>query len=167
MPAVADVVPARESPSSSTEIARGNPGTPTAKIETSAPVVPAGTSGGEEEQAVWRTLTRYAAAFEQLNVGATVAIWPSVDRRELSRAFAALKSQGVVFDACDVDVQHTTATARCSGTVRFVPRVGRGDPRVAQQAWLFNMRKTGRDWTIAEVTASRSADSVARARERS
>jgi hypothetical protein len=167
MQAVAADVPARVSSSSSTEIASSDLGTPAPKAETSSPEALAGASSDDEEQAVWRTLTRYAAAFEQMNVGATVAIWPSVDRRELSRAFAALKSQGVVFDACDVDVQRTTATARCSGTVRFVPRVGGSDARVAQQAWLFSMRKTGRDWTIDEVTASRSADSVARARERS
>lgn len=109
----------------------------------------------EDEQAVWRTLSRYVTAFEQMNIGATVAVWPSVDRRALSRAFAALKSQGLAFDACDVDVQRTTATARCSGTVRFVPKVGSGDAQVAAQAWQFSMRRAGRDWTIDEVRASR------------
>ena len=160
-PPVADAVPTLESVPPSTAIASGDRSAPT-PAEAAPTEVVARTAVDDEEQAVWRTLTRYVAAFEQMNVGATVAIWPSVDRRELSRAFGALKSQAVAFDACDVDVQRTMATARCSGTVRFVPRVGGNDPRVAQQAWLFSMRKSGRDWTIDEVNASRLADGSAR-----
>ena len=166
VPIVVDGFVARESAPPSAAPASGNR-EPLMTSATGAPEPIARTSAGEEEQAVWRTLTRYAAAFEQMNVGAAAAIWPSVDRRELTRAFGALKSQGVVFDACEVDVQRTTATARCSGTVSFVPKVGGSDPRVAQQAWQFTMRKSGSDWTIDDVSASRVTEASARSRERS
>ena len=152
-PIAAAAVPALETTPSSGVIAEA--GTAAANTVTSTPDALARPGVDQEEQAVWRTLTRYVAAFEQMNIGATVAVWPSVDQRALARAFGTLKSQGLAFDACDVDVQRTTATARCSGTVRFVPKVGSGDAQVAAQAWLFSMRRAGRDWTIDEVRASR------------
>jgi hypothetical protein len=43
-----------------------------------------------------------------LNVAAAAEVWPSVDRRALSRAFAARKSQGIEFNSCDVSVYETT-----------------------------------------------------------
>jgi hypothetical protein len=110
-----------------------------------------------EEDAVRETLGDYEEAVEGLDVGATAEVWPSVDRRALSRVFAALKSQGLEFASCDVSVAATTATARCSGTLEFVRKVGSDAPMMLQQEWLFKMRKYGTEWKIQEVTASQAS----------
>ncbi len=110
-----------------------------------------------ERAAARQTLDHYIAALEHMNVDLAAQVWPSVDRRALSRAFAALKSQGLAIESCNVDVEETTAVAHCSGSVEFVPKIGGGTARLAQQAWLFNLRKLGREWKIEDVTATSSA----------
>ena len=107
-----------------------------------------------ERDAVLRILRDYEEAFEDLDVSAAAEVWPSVDRRALSRAFATLKSQGLSFVACDIAVVESHATASCDGSVEFVRRVGRPVPMTAQQRWVFKMRKIGTHWTIEEVIAS-------------
>ena len=91
---------------------------------------------------------------KNLDVSAAAEVWPSVDRRALSRAFATLKSQGLNFVACDIVVVESNATASCHGSVEFVRRVGRPEPMTAQQRWVFKMRKIGTHWMIEEVIAS-------------
>jgi hypothetical protein len=88
---------------------------------------------------------------------ATAKVWPSVDRRALARAFSTLKSQGLTLERCDVSVEQSSATAHCTGTVRFVRKVGSPSPLVASQEWRFRMRKSGDDWLIEEVTAQSPA----------
>ena len=117
-----------------------------------------------ERDRVLRTLHEYEQAFEGLNVTATAEVWPSVDRRALTRAFATLKSQGLNFDLCEVQMLESTATARCDGTVQFVRRVGSQVPLTAQQHWVFRMRKFGNEWMIEEVTASPRTAAETRAR---
>jgi hypothetical protein len=121
--------------------------------------VAAGRSGPAmaDEDAVRETLGDYEEAVEGLDVGATAEVWPSVDRRALARVFAALKSQGLEFESCDVSVTATTATARCNGTLEFVRKVGSAAPMMMQQHWVFKMRKYGTEWKIHEVTASQAS----------
>ena len=107
-----------------------------------------------DRAAVRRTLQEYEDAFEDLDVTAAAVVWPSVDRRALSRAFATLKSQGLHFEECDIAVVESNATASCHGTVEFVRRVGRSEPLTSHQRWIFKMRKFGTDWMIEQVTAS-------------
>jgi hypothetical protein len=108
-----------------------------------------------EAASVRGTLDQYVEAYAQMNVRATAEVWPSVDRSALARAFDTLKSQGLAFDTCKIDVADTTAVARCSGSVQFVRKVGSTAPRIEQQEWLFKMRKLGTEWKIDGVTASR------------
>ncbi len=107
-----------------------------------------------DADAVRQTLGHYVTAYAELDVVAAAAVWPSVDRRALSRAFATLKSQGLVFDQCDVSVEGETASARCRGKIQYVRKVGAPAPRVASQQWLFKMRKVGAEWKIEAVNAS-------------
>jgi hypothetical protein len=109
-----------------------------------------------EENAVRRTLHSYEAAYEGLNVAATAAVWPSVDRRALSRAFDTLKSQGLDFQSCAISVADSRATANCRGTLQFVRKVGNSEPLIADQQWVFKMRRLGADWKIDEVSASQT-----------
>jgi hypothetical protein len=108
---------------------------------------------------VQETLDQYLAAFEQLNVVAAAEVWPTVDRAALARAFETLKSQGLAFESCQIDVVATAAVARCLGSVQFVRKVGSNTPRVERQEWLFKMRKFGAEWKIEQVTASRPSTS--------
>lgn len=104
-----------------------------------------------------RTLRDYAEAYGSMNVQATARVWPSVDRRALTRAFTTLKSQGLTFESCTVNLAEERATAHCRGTVRFVRKVGNPDPLTALQEWVFKMRKFGNDWMIENVSASQSS----------
>jgi hypothetical protein len=73
-------------------------------------------------------LRSYAQGFEALNVPETARVWPSVDRRALSRAFTTLTSQDVTFESCSVSLAALSATAQCRGTVQFVRKVGNPAP---------------------------------------
>ncbi len=140
--------------------------TPTA-VTVAAANVPAapGTAGiPDDETAVRETLQSYADAYEQLDVDRTAAVWPTVDRRALTRAFDTLKSQGMAFDNCSVAVTGDEANAQCRGTIRVVRKVGSAVPLESEQEWSFRMRRLGTDWKIEEVSAAQPADTVPRTR---
>lgn len=111
--------------------------------------------GATAEEAVRRTLSRYQAAYEQLDASAAELVWPSVDRSALENAFGALRSQNLAFESCDLQVQTATATARCWGTAEYVPRVGSSIPRRGRYEWRFSMRRADAGWQIEQVTAKR------------
>lgn len=116
-----------------------------------------GPAAGEREieaEKVLDILHDYKAAYENLDVIAAAEIWPSVDRRALTRAFALLKSQEVAFDPCRIDVRGSSAVARCQGVARYVRRIGIQNPLEQRYEWVFDMQKKGNDWRIASVTAS-------------
>jgi len=122
--------------------------------EMRAPLSPADATGIAETAAVRRTLEAYRVAYEELDVRAAANVWPTVDRRALTRAFSTLESQAVTLGECEIHVAQATATARCQGKVRFVRTFGGRDPVNASTGWLFRMRKSGESWTIEDVTGS-------------
>jgi hypothetical protein len=73
-----------------------------------------------DEAAIEATLRRYEQAYERLDAKAAVAVWWTVDRSALSRAFAGLASQTLVFRGCEVVVRASTATASCLGTAEYI-----------------------------------------------
>ena len=166
LPPAVETLPRATPPASPSIIASPSPAVP-ARPEPEAPA-PAAVDRAltAEREAVLLTLNQYEEALEGLNVGATVQVWPSVDRRALERAFSTLKSQGLTFEDCSIVWDESTATAQCDGTLEFVRRVGRPVPFTTQQRWVFRMRKVGSDWQIGDVTAS-PRDSVARVRRAS
>jgi ketosteroid isomerase-like protein len=127
----------------------------TSAVESAAPTT--ATSNAADEFAVRRALHSYEAAYEGLDVAATAEIWPTVDRRALSRAFAALKSQDLVFKTCSVTVHDASATAYCRGTLEYVRKVGNPAPLSAEQQWVFKMRREDGAWKIDDVSASQPA----------
>ena len=106
-----------------------------------------------DTESVRQTLHLYQRAYERLDVAAAAKVWPSVDRRALARAFGSIRSQGLTFDTCDIQVADLNATARCRGSIEYVRKVGTTVPYAAQQEWLFRMRKAESEWTIADVVA--------------
>jgi hypothetical protein len=110
-----------------------------------------------DEAAIEKTLQRYEDAYDRLDAKAAVAVWPSVDQRALSRAFAGLASQTLNFRGCEVNVRAgaSTATASCSGTAEYVRKVGDTRVRVEPRQWTFTLNKTQGAWRIEAVDGSR------------
>src|SRR6185436_7028208 len=105
---------------------------------------------------VTQVLNQYAHAYDRLDPGAAHAVWPTVDERALARAFAALESQDVSFDKCDIDIKGTQASASCSGTASYVGKVGSRQARTEPRQWNCECKLHGDDWKIEkEQTAAR------------
>jgi hypothetical protein len=135
--------------------------TPLRLNTTLAPLtLPTESESAVQEYAVRRALTSYEKAYEGLDVAATAAVWPSVDRRALARAFDTLKFQGLNFKNCAITVVESSATARCNGTLQIIRKVGNSVPLTAEQEWVFKMRRLGADWKIEEVAASQGPGQV-------
>jgi hypothetical protein len=43
----------------------------------------------------------------------------------------------------------------CTGSSRYVPKVGSREPRVEQLEWNFTLRKKANDWEIETARAER------------
>lgn len=107
-----------------------------------------GTAKREDERLVAATLRRFADAYQQLDANAVARVWPSADRRVLTRAFEAIESQEVYFERCDVEVADSGATASCGGWLRYVPKVGKKEPRFFNRRWDFALQKRAGEWRI-------------------
>jgi hypothetical protein len=104
---------------------------------------------------VTAALNQYVRAYSRLDAGAARAVWPSVDERALSNAFAGLASQALDFDDCAIDVRGSAAQAVCHGTASYVPKVGSDRPRTEPRTWRFELRRDGDGWLIADAVAQR------------
>jgi hypothetical protein len=98
--------------------------------------------------AVEHALGRYRAAYEDLDVDRVSGVWPGVNKKALSRAFAGLESQTLVFDSCAIGVDGNRATARCKGMTVYVPRVGTRAGFDRAMEWHFDLRKSDSGWSI-------------------
>jgi hypothetical protein len=108
----------------------------------------------ENQKGIQSTLARYRNAFSDLDANAAREVWPTVNERSLSRAFDRLEEQDVSFDRCRIEVtKNDRAEATCSGTARYVPRVGSRTPRVDQREWRFSLVKVKDQWLIGAVDA--------------
>jgi len=122
-----------------------------AAVETPATNTPAAPAPAAVEiTRVRSALDRYEAAYGKLDAGAAAAIWPSVDRAALRRAFDGLDSQSIDLGRCDIVVKGTSAQADCTGTARWTPKVG-GGAHAAARRWRFNLANTGADWIIVSA----------------
>jgi tetratricopeptide (TPR) repeat protein len=108
-----------------------------------------------DQELVEEALQRYRRAYGRLNVQSAEAVYPTVNRVALARAFDSLESQSLTFDSCDVELLGTMARAVCHGTTHYVPKVGSRYPRTEPLVWSFELRKSDGDWTIFYAKASR------------
>ena len=108
-----------------------------------------------DESLVAATLQRYATAYTQLDARAARTVWPSVDERALSNAFAGLTAQSLDFQDCEVVVRQVEADAVCRGTASYVTRVGSNNPRVEPRTWHFELSRHGDRWLIDTAVARR------------
>ena len=103
--------------------------------------------------AIQRLLAAYEDSYNRRDAEAVAAIWNGVDRRALGRAFNGLANQVLSFDRCDIDVDEAHATARCSGALHYVPKIGDSASRVVRLAWTIDFSRGEDGWLIAGVDA--------------
>lgn len=96
-------------------------------------------------------LGRYANAFSALDATGAKAVWPSVNQRNLQRAFDSLEQQEFDLGACDITVLPPRALALCNGTARYMPKIGNRKPRTESRRWTFTLRQNGQEWAIENV----------------
>jgi hypothetical protein len=108
---------------------------------------PARPSAQDQVNAV---LGHFQAGYSRLNAGVVQAIWPSVDRPRLERAFRNLEWQRLEFSQCRLDVTGAAATAICTGIVEYGTRVGGQRAREARR-WTFALREESAGWLIQNV----------------
>jgi hypothetical protein len=106
-------------------------------------------------QLVKDVLQRYRSAYQDLSAERAHAIWPEVNEQALQRAFQALESQTLTFEACDVQLRGSSATATCRGTAQYVPKFGSREPRIEPRLWNFTLQKAGESWQIASARTQR------------
>jgi hypothetical protein len=140
--------PAASSTSAAPPIA---PSSPAASSTAAAPAAIA----PSDEQLVRQALQRYRSAYQNLDAASAHAVWPYVDQAALARAFDGLASQSLTFENCDVRLGDAAATASCSGSTQYVPKVGSRVPRVEARQWSFTLRKRGAAWEIESARADR------------
>ena len=126
-------------------------------VSITAPPPPAATvtaaAARADDTRVAQVLNQYARAYGRLDPTAARAVWPSVDERALTKAFASLESQDVSFDRCDIDVKGNQASASCRGTASYVGKVGSRQARTEPRQWNFELKLHGEDWKIEKAQA--------------
>ena len=106
-----------------------------------------------EARAIENVLGRYRIAFNKLDAGAALAVWPTVNEKTLAKAFEGLESHDVSFKSCQIEIFSVLAEAACSGSARYVPKVGSRTPKDEARRWRFSLRKSSDGWLIDSVDA--------------
>jgi len=104
-----------------------------------------------QEEIVRRVLLDYKRAYDQLDVQAAKAIWPSVDDRALQRAFRQLDGQELRFAKCGVSVTGQDANARCQGEATYRPKVG-SRVHLTEREWTFSLARANDRWQIVKAS---------------
>ena len=149
-PAAENASPLNPLPPADTSNAANPTGADTATISPKE-LVP----GADDELPVQRALRRYRVAYDGLDARSAQSVWPSVNQAALARAFDGLESQTLTFENCDVQLSGETATAKCHGNMRYVPKIGSREPRTEPRVWSFTLRKSGSDWQIDNARVER------------
>ena len=117
---------------------------------TDSPASSSSSTRVDERDRIRAVLARYESAYTALDAAAARAVWPSVDQRALARAFDGLAAQQVKLGQCDVRVDGSTASARCSGSASWTPKVG-GGSRMQARRWEFQLRNASAGWQITSA----------------
>ena len=122
---------------------------------TDAPMnaVPRPTARELDTRAIENVLSRYRTAFNRLDAGAAAAVWPTVNQRNLAKAFERLDDQDLSFENCKIDVGGVHAEAACNGTARYVQKVGNRNPKAESRQWRFILRRASEGWVIDHLDA--------------
>jgi hypothetical protein len=104
------------------------------------------------EAPIYSVVEQYRHAFEALQASGVERFWPSVNAKNLQRAFDQMESQRVAFDSCTVSAPNEhRAEVACAGSATFIPKVGNKTPRVESRQWTFHLSRLNAGWTIDRV----------------
>ena len=105
------------------------------------------------EEVVLAVLHEYTRALERFDIGATKAIYPSVDDRRLRQSFEDVETQRFQFGKCGVSFSTSgdDANAWCIGNSTFRPKFGSRVIKYSDQAWQFTLARDGGGWQIREA----------------
>jgi hypothetical protein len=106
-----------------------------------------------DEREIRSLLDAYRDSYDRRDVVSTARLWPGVDTAALSRAFGTIAKQQIDFEQCAFDVIGHRATARCSGSLQYVRRVGNSSPQSRSLSWDFELDRSTGQWLISRVTA--------------
>jgi hypothetical protein len=135
------------------------PPAPDPVVAPSEPVAEKSEAAGEpgsfasDDAAVQAALREYVDAFNRLDVNGAATVWPTIDRRALGSIFDRIERQQLDFRGCSVVLSTTDATARCEGSLTYVPRVGLSRSRREAHVWTFFLRKSQEVWHIVQMMA--------------
>ena len=107
----------------------------------------------KESSALAQVLGHYEQAYDRLDASSAAAVWPSVDARALSRAFARLQTQDLNFGNCTFSVSASDAAARCAGVLRYARRIGDTAPKIEEHVWTIEFARAGETWQITNISA--------------
>jgi hypothetical protein len=107
----------------------------------------------KESSALAQVLGHYEQAYDRLDASSAAAVWPSVDARALSRAFARLQTQDLNFGNCTFSVSASDAAARCAGVLRYARRIGDTAPKIEEHVWTIEFARAGETWQITKISA--------------
>lgn len=117
------------------------------------PVATTAASIDHDEREIRSLLDAYRDSYDRRDVASTARLWPGVDTAALSRAFGTIAQQQIDFEQCAFDVIGHRATARCSGSLQYVRRVGNSSPQSRSLYWDFELDRSTGQWLISRVTA--------------
>ena len=154
-------LPAAAPPTPVASTSTASPAAPTVTPETlrspstDVPAAPAArpTARDLDTRAIENVLGRYRSAFNALDAGAAAAVWPTVNQRNLAKAFERLDDQDLSFESCKIDVGGVHAEAACNGTARYVQKVGNRNPKAESRQWHFILRRASEGWVIDQLDA--------------
>jgi len=106
-----------------------------------------------DEREIRCLLDAYRESYDRRDVVSTARLWPGVNTAALSRAFGTIAKQQIDFEQCAFDVIGQRATARCSGSLQYVRRVGNSSPQSRLLSWDFELDRSTGQWLISRVTA--------------
>lgn len=135
------------------KVVRPAPRTAVPPDTTSAPHAEPSLPDAPTAVAVRTVLQGYEDAYDRLDAAAATAVWPGVDTRALSRAFAQLGTQDLALERCTVQAGATTAEAECVGVLRHIRRVGNDSVRDARHIWRFQLERVDHRWRIGHMAS--------------
>ncbi len=120
-------------------------------VEQKSPAAQKRADLADQEEIVRRVLLDYKRAYDQLDVQAAKAVWPSLDDRKLQRAFRQLDGQELRFAKCEVSVNGQDSNARCQGDATYRPKVG-SRVHLTEREWTFSLARANDRWQIVKAS---------------
>jgi len=130
------------------------PAAATAAPSPAATPTPPTQEAPSDSAAIMKILRGYDAAYQSLDVGAVLKVFPSLGSEQveqLRRTFAGVTAYEMETRVTRVDVKNDTATVLATVVRRMTPRIGDRRPIPSDVPTEFQLRRSGGEWVIVSV----------------